>query len=198
MSSVRLSAEERRQALVDAALRVFHTTSYAGATTAEIAREAGVSEPILYRHFPSKRALYVACLEQSWEQLRSAWIAARTGAAPDQWLQAVSNATIALADGGTVLPPTLWLQAFAEAGHDDEIRGAIRRVMREVHDTVAATIARAQREQAVDPERDPSTEAWNVVASLLLHTVSRRVGGLLSRADADRLRSERLRWLGVA
>ena len=40
--------------------------SYSGATTAEIAREAGVSEPILYRHFGSKRDLYLACLDEAW------------------------------------------------------------------------------------------------------------------------------------
>ena len=49
--AARLSASERRQAIVDAALRVFSEGSYAGATTAQIAREAGISEPILYRHF---------------------------------------------------------------------------------------------------------------------------------------------------
>jgi len=53
----RLPAAERRQAILEAALRVFSNSSYDGATTAEIAREAGVSEPILYRHFASKREL---------------------------------------------------------------------------------------------------------------------------------------------
>ena len=49
---------------------VFATGSYSGATTAEIAREAGISEPILYRHFASKRELYFACLEDAWGSLR--------------------------------------------------------------------------------------------------------------------------------
>jgi len=50
-----------------AALRVFSSGSYAGSTTAEIAREAGVSEPVLYRHFPSKRDLWAACLDAAWD-----------------------------------------------------------------------------------------------------------------------------------
>ena len=49
VGETRLPAAERRQATVDAVLRVFVGGSYSGATTAEIAREAGVSEPILYR-----------------------------------------------------------------------------------------------------------------------------------------------------
>ena len=44
--------------------------SYRGATTAEIAREAGITEPILYRHFGSKRDLYLACLDEAWRQFR--------------------------------------------------------------------------------------------------------------------------------
>ena len=66
----RLSAEDRRQAVLDTACRVFFEKSYRGATTAEIAREAGITEPILYRHFGSKRDLYLACLDEAWRQFR--------------------------------------------------------------------------------------------------------------------------------
>ena len=69
-TGTRLPAAERRLAIIDAALRVFSTGSYAGATTAGIAREAGVSEPILYRHFSSKRDLYAACLDEAWRRIR--------------------------------------------------------------------------------------------------------------------------------
>ena len=69
----RLTADERRRAVVQAALRVFSSGSYAGSTTAEIAREAGVSEPLLYRHFPSKRDLWAACLDAAWEEFREAF-----------------------------------------------------------------------------------------------------------------------------
>ena len=79
--TTRLPATERRQALVDAALVVFSRGSYRGTTTAEIAREAGVSEPILYRHFASKRDLYLAALDHVWGRARASWeeILASTG-----------------------------------------------------------------------------------------------------------------------
>ena len=64
-ASRRLPAAERRRAIVRAALRVFSSTSFAGATTAEIAREAGVSEPVLYRHFADKAELYLAVAERA-------------------------------------------------------------------------------------------------------------------------------------
>lgn len=193
--AARLPAGERRESIVEAALGVFGASSYSSATTAAIAGAAGVSEPILYRHFASKRDLYIACLDESWRRLRSAWEAARREAEPGAQLVAVSNATIELADGGIVLPPTLWMQAFAEAGDDEEIRLAVRRVIAEVHDVVRGVLRDAQRDGVVSDERDPHAEAWVVVSSLLLHTLSARVGGLLGRADVERVRAQRLKWL---
>src|SRR6202043_2614544 len=66
----RLTAGERRQAVLEAACQAFFKKSYRGATTAEIAREAGITEPILYRHFGSKRDLYLACLDEAWRIFR--------------------------------------------------------------------------------------------------------------------------------
>ena len=68
----RLPAPERREAILDAALRVFCSGSYAGTTTAEIAAEAGVTEPVIYRHFASKRALWLACMDEAWARFRVA------------------------------------------------------------------------------------------------------------------------------
>ncbi|HEY3861678.1 MAG TPA: helix-turn-helix domain-containing protein [Verrucomicrobiae bacterium] len=60
MKKTRLSAEQRKAAIAQAALPVFARKGYAETTTKELARAAGVSEPLLYRHFPSKEALYAA------------------------------------------------------------------------------------------------------------------------------------------
>jgi AcrR family transcriptional regulator len=52
-------AAERRQQILDAALDVFTRQGFASATTAEIARTAGVAEGTIYNYFPSKRELFV-------------------------------------------------------------------------------------------------------------------------------------------
>ena len=70
-TATRMPAAERRLAIVEAAIRVFTEGSYRGTTTAEIARAAGVSEPILYRHFASKRDLYLAALDHVWSEARA-------------------------------------------------------------------------------------------------------------------------------
>jgi AcrR family transcriptional regulator len=59
MSKTRMSAEDRKLAIVKAALPLFARNGFAETTTKEIAKAAGVSEPLLYKHFPSKEALYL-------------------------------------------------------------------------------------------------------------------------------------------
>jgi TetR/AcrR family transcriptional regulator len=56
-TATRMPAAERRLAIVEAAIRVFTEGSYRGTTTAEIARAAGVSEPILSRHFADRKSV---------------------------------------------------------------------------------------------------------------------------------------------
>src|SRR5437762_12144532 len=58
MVDQRLSAEERREAIVTAALPLFARKGFANTTTRELAEAADVSEALIYKHFPSKESLY--------------------------------------------------------------------------------------------------------------------------------------------
>jgi AcrR family transcriptional regulator len=58
MAVGRLDNDERRKAIVEAAVPLFARTGFAGTTTRELAAAAGVSEALLFRHFPSKQSLY--------------------------------------------------------------------------------------------------------------------------------------------
>ena len=190
--STRLAAPERRAAIVESALHVFSERSYARATTAQIARDAGVSEPILYRHFASKRELYLACLGEAWARIRGridAEIACR-GAA--QGWEAIGPATLREMK---VVVPSLWMQAITEAGEDADLRRFVRGHMREVHDYFAGVIRRVQEEGGVHPERDPDAEAWVFVAGTLLVSIADRLGGPLRGEDFEAIKRERLRWL---
>ncbi len=60
--SAKLSCEERRAAIVKAVRRTFAEKGFHGTTTRELARAAGVSEALLFKHFPNKEALYAAML----------------------------------------------------------------------------------------------------------------------------------------
>ena len=64
MSSIRLSSQERRAGIISAAIRLFSEKGFRGATTRELASIVGVSEPVLYQHFSTKRDIYSAILEE--------------------------------------------------------------------------------------------------------------------------------------
>jgi AcrR family transcriptional regulator len=66
-----LEYEKRHQEILDAAIRLFNARGYVAATTAEIAREADISEPTMYRHFENKKDLFFACFESITEELLS-------------------------------------------------------------------------------------------------------------------------------
>jgi AcrR family transcriptional regulator len=190
----RLPAEERRAAVLDTACRVFSRRSYRAATTAEIAREAGITEPILYRHFASKQALYLACIDEAWERIQAAWDEA-VAAEPDPaaWTQAMSTAFFQFKEQRSAVA-TLWLNALTESGDDPEIRKYLRRHLREVHDFVADVLTRCQAAGAVPAERDVRAEAWIFVAVGLLVAVAGRLGGL-PEGELDRIRASRRAWL---
>jgi AcrR family transcriptional regulator len=68
----RLPAAERRQLIEDAAARLFARRGYAATTVEDIVAEAGVSKPMLYRHFESKKELQVKLLERRRDELAAA------------------------------------------------------------------------------------------------------------------------------
>jgi len=76
----RLPRQARRRQLLGAAQEVFVSQGYHAAAMDEIAERAGISKPVLYQHFPSKRALYVELLEETGRQLLST-LAEATGQA---------------------------------------------------------------------------------------------------------------------
>jgi AcrR family transcriptional regulator len=187
----RLSAEARRAAVLDTARRVFSRSSYRGATTAEIAREAGISEPILYRHFGSKRDLYLACLDDAWGAFREEATRALADD-PVGCLGVISDRY--MAKGSRFRVVDLWIQALTEASDDPVIAKALRRQIREMHDFLADVIRDSQQRGVVNADRDADAEAWIFVSGGLLATMDARLGGLLGD-DMQRVRTERRRWM---
>jgi AcrR family transcriptional regulator len=194
LAAPRMAAADRRNHLVETAICLFTEGSYHGTTTAEIARAAGVSEPILYRHFASKRDLYLAALEHVWAKTREAW---------ERKLDEASDACAAVEAIGkerlTVRSPKLqlaelWVQALGEASEDPALKRHLRRHMREVHDFVADLIRRGQEQGAIAKARDADSEAWIMLAGGILGMVGRRVG-LLDDEELQAIRAARLSWL---
>lgn len=193
--SSRLTGPQRRQAVVETACRVFAKSSYHGSTTAQIARETGVSEPVLYRHFSSKRELYVACLDAVWERVRALWEKAlEREDDPANWLKAIGKAYLEERGAARIVLVDLWIQALTVAADDPEIRRALRIQVRDVHDFVAGVIRRSQEAGGVLAERDADAEAWIFISLGLLTTIDRRLGSLVGDEFEDIFRSRRA-WM---
>ncbi|HJQ73813.1 MAG TPA: TetR/AcrR family transcriptional regulator [Gaiellaceae bacterium] len=190
----RMAAADRRRHLVETAIRLFTEGSYHGTTTAEIARAAGVSEPILYRHFASKRDLYLAALEDVWAKTRELWerkLDESTDACAA--VEAIGKGHVSVRSPKLQLAE-LWVQALSEASEDPELKKHLRRHMREVHDFVADLVRRGQIEGAIAAERDADSEAWIMLAGGILGMVGRRLG-LLDDKELTAIRTARLAWL---
>jgi AcrR family transcriptional regulator len=191
----RLSGPERKRAVVETACKIFAKGSYHGSTTAQIARETGVTEPVLYRHFASKRELYLACLDSVWEQVRTLWEKTlERERDPANWVKALGKAYLEARAAARIVLVDLWIQALTEAADDPEIRRALRRQVREVHEFVADVIRRAQAEGAVIADRDPDAEAWIFISLGLLSTIDHRLGSLVGDEFADIVASRR-EWM---
>ena len=193
-TSTRLPAAERRQALIDTAIRVFSDGSYRGTTTAEIARAAGISEPILYRHFASKRELYLAALDHVWGKMRAQWEKALADSANvREAFEAIGKSHVSVHDCKFQMAE-LWVQALSEAAEDPELRKHLRRHMREVHDFIADVIRQGQEQGVLNSTRNPDSEAWTFLAGGVLGMVGRRIG-LLNEDEVTAIRASRLDWL---
>jgi AcrR family transcriptional regulator len=194
VAAPRMAAADRRRHLVETAIRLFTEGSYRGTTTAEIARAAGVSEPILYRHFASKRELYLAALEDVWAKTRESWEKALAAASDAcDAVEAIGKGHVSVRSPKLQLAE-LWVQALGEASEDPELKRHLRRHMREVHDFVADLIRRGQEQGAIAKERDADSEAWIMLAGGILGMVGRRVG-LLDDEELTAIRAARLEWL---
>ena len=118
-----MSAEERRASVLEAALPEFAARGLAGTSTEDVARRAGISQPYLFRLFPTKKALFLALVERCFQRITSAFTAAAQDKSGQDALDAIGDAYHRLLDDRTLL--LLQMQAYA-ACEDPDIRDATR------------------------------------------------------------------------
>jgi AcrR family transcriptional regulator len=133
----RQTAEERREAVLEAGRHEFALHGLHGASTDAIARRAGISQPYLFRLFGSKRDLYLAVIERCFDRTLETFRAAAAGTAGMDALRAMGDAYGRLIDDDrTMLQGQL--QAYAASVEDAEIRDATARGFGRLVDYVEA------------------------------------------------------------
>jgi len=189
----RLSADERRVSIQEAATRVFSRSSYSSATTAAIAREAGITEPVLYHHFKGKAALYGACLVEAWVSLRARWEAILDGE-PDArlWLPKVAEAGFAALEDENDAA-RLWLYALTDLAEDPKARPHVVAFTNDVHGYITSMLERAQEAGGIARDLDARAEAWVFLSIGIMRSLSRRLDGIVD-ADFPAILAARQSW----
>jgi AcrR family transcriptional regulator len=122
-SKTRKSAEERREEIVAAAFEHFAQSGYNGASTDAIARDAGISQPYLFRLFRTKRELFLACQQRSHERILQTFERAAEGVPQEERLEAMGHDYVALLADRTAL--LFQMQSYAACA-DPEIQARVR------------------------------------------------------------------------
>jgi AcrR family transcriptional regulator len=118
-----MSADERRETVLEAALIEFAARGLDGTSTEDVARRAGISQPYLFRLFPTKKALFLALVERCFQRVAEAFTAAAADRVGEEALEAMGDAYEQLLDNRTLL--LLQMHAYA-ACDDPDIRTATR------------------------------------------------------------------------
>lgn len=154
----RLPADERRRAVLDAARHEFAQRGYQGAGIAAIAASCGCSEPILYRHFASKQALFAAVLVDAAELLHER--IAPVFAEQEDPLAALSAvAELATQDALFIEISRLRMLAVTLAD-EPEIQAALARTVTEMHGRLTALMTRARDGGFLRAGVEPAEAAW--------------------------------------
>lgn len=155
------TAEERREAVLSAALREVAARGYKGARTLEVAKAAGISHAYLFRLFPTKTDLAVAIVGRVNDAIYETFAeAARTARAQgEDVLQAMGQAYKPLVTGRRELA-LCQLHAHAAAADEPEIRAAMQR-------SFADLIELVRRESGADPEAIRAFCAYGMLSNVL-------------------------------
>ena len=154
-SRPRMTSEERKACIVDAACKLFSEKGFRGVTTRELASAVGVTEPVLYEHFRTKSELYRAIIEAKASEGREVLerIHQRLGDTPDdrEFFIALGEAII---DWYTVDPRIIRLLLYSNLeGHD--LKDLFHERAKECFGLVAAHVSRRVQDgtiREVDPQ----------------------------------------------
>lgn len=131
--SRRLTGEQRRQQVVDAAVHEFAAHGYHAASTGAIARRAGVSQPYIYALFADKKTLFLRCQRRVVDHIRRTFRQAAGDSRGEDALGRMGRAYRDLLADRTEL--LCQLQGYAAAG-DADIRDAVSTGYRNLFDEV--------------------------------------------------------------
>ena len=159
----RRSAQQRRRLILQSAQSVFAANTYAKVGTADLAKAAGISEPALYRYFPSKKALFISTIKASGARLLEIWERlAMEVVNPVDVMWAIG---LGYSDHLRSRSPVMKVlfQAISEAD-DPDIRSALHENFAAFIDFLKENIEEAKRRSLIRQDVDTNVAAWQFMA----------------------------------
>lgn len=169
----RMRADERRRQLLEAAAEVFASRGYRGATTAELARAAGITEPILYRHFDNKLDLFITLVDVVGDEVIAGWNKSLNGTDdPHERLRVLLASNPATHERGRRVYRVIF-QAMTEVEAEPSIAAGLRRHLTKLHGFVREELATLQSAGVVRQDEPPEAIAWLLVDAAIGHGITR-------------------------
>ena len=165
LSASRMTAEQRRRQILLAALSTFARRGFHGAGTSEIAAAAGCSEPMLYRHFASKQALFAAALDEGHAIMHERMAAILDGA--ENPLLEIASSLDQLLEDPLVMNITRLRMIAITLVDDPGIRAALERHMGHVREKISRHATAMQAAGAMRTDVDPDQVAWLWVGAMM-------------------------------
>jgi len=158
----RLKAPQRREQLIEVATHLFAKFGYEATTTAAIADAAGVTEPILYRHFKSKQELFVAITRAMSEQTMANWAKLiDRGADPAEQIRLVAtefpNHLRQLSDAYHVIHGAL------ASSRDRKVLSVMREHYGDIEKFFVQIVQAGQASGVFRKDMDPKVPAWQLI-----------------------------------
>ena len=169
--SGRQSAEERKAQIVAEVLRLADEIGPDRLSTTDVARAIGLSQPAIFRHFPTKGALWLAVAEDIADRLQSYWAAAEAGATgPQARLKALIGAQLTAIAETPALPSILFSRELQV--DNPALRDVFRGLLGAFQGRLVAVIRDLQA--AGDLKRDVSPEDVAILLTSLVQGVAIR------------------------
>jgi AcrR family transcriptional regulator len=188
----RMPGDERKAVIEEAAGRLFGERGYSGTTLDQIAAGSGVTKPVLYRHYDSKRALYLELIERHRRDLPRFFERVPADLPPERRIETILEIWFAyVAEHGYA-----WKMVFRDSGGDAKIQAARRRVQDRAREVLAGFIRAQEGFSVPEAEVEPLAEflrtggaglaLWSlghpdVPRAAIVGTFARVLRGLLAR-----------------
>ena len=169
--SGRQSAEERKAQIVAEVLRLADEIGPDRLSTTEVARAIGLSQPAIFRHFPTKSALWLAVAEDIADRLQNYWAAAEAGATgPHARLKALISAQLTAIAETPALPSILFSRELQV--DNPALRDVFRKLLSALQGRLVAAIRELQA--AGHLRRDVGPEDVAILLTSLVQGVAIR------------------------